>query len=165
MAGEVEVRVEADDLKDLVKAIKQHENSRALMKELRRDIRKSLAPALPAIRSAVKKIPSKGESARLKRPSLRKSTARAARLQVKVTAKAAGATLRVDPKKMPAHQHNLPAYLNGTFTPWRARNFGRKDFHTQRAHPYFDPVVRRVEPAAIRSVEATMDHLRRQMEA
>jgi len=164
MAGEVEVRIEADDLKDLVAAIKQHENNRAFMKELRGDVRKSLAPAVPAIRSAVKKIPSQGQSRQLHRPSLRKSTARATRLQVKVTAKAAGATLRVDPKKMPAGQHNLPGYLNGTFTPWRVRDFGRNQFHVQHAHPYFDPVVRRVEPAAIRTIEATMDHLRRQLE-
>lgn len=163
--SEIELRVESDDLTELVKRIRQHENGKAYLKELRRGVRQSLAPAVPATRAAVKRLPSKGESARRGRPGLRKSTARATRLQVKVTTKAAGATLRVDPKKMPAGQHNLPAYLNGTFPRWRHRIFGRDDWVTQPAHPYFDAVVRRYQPAAIRAVEAVMDQMGRQLES
>lgn len=167
MADGLEVEVESDDLTALVRQIKEHAQGKAILKELRGGVRKSLAPAVPQVRSAIKKLPSQGESSRRGRPSLRKSAARATRLQVQVTARTAGATLRVDPKKMPKGQHNLPAYLNGSapFQRWRHPVFGRDQYVNQLARPYFDAIVRRHQPAALSAVEAAMDKARRQLES
>lgn len=160
------IAVRSDDLADLVKALRQVENGKELIKQLRKDTRKAMQPAIPAIRSAVKKTPSKGESAQRGRPGLRKSTARATRLQVKINTKMAGVTVRVDPKKMPKGMHNLPAYLNGDapFQNWRVRNFGGEEFRAQRAHPYFNEVIRRYQPAGVRAIQESMESMRKAIE-
>lgn len=162
------IAVRSDDLTDLVQRLRQVENGKELIKQLRRDTRKAMQPAVPAIRSAVRRTPSKGETARRPgRTSLRRSTAKATRLQVKLNTKMAGVTLRVDPKKMPPGQHNLPAYLNGAppFTPWRHPRFGDWDQpQQQHAHPYFDDIVRRYRPAGVQAIEGSMESMRKAIE-
>lgn len=164
MAGEVQVRVEPDGLTETVRRLRQTAQGKQLLKQLRKDTRRSLAPAVPAIRSAVKGLPSKGESARRGRPGLRKTTAKATRLQVKLTATKAGVTVRVDPRKMPQGMHNLPAYVEGTFKPWRVKEFGTDRVHEQHAHPYFDPIIRRYRPQAVRAIEEALDKVRGELE-
>lgn len=166
MAGEVEVSFGSDDLTRAVRSLRGVENGKALRTQLRKNVRRGLAPAVPAIRSKVKSLPSKGETRRRGRPGLRRSTARATRLQVSLSARQAIVTLRVDPKKMPKGQHNLPAYLNGNapFERWRHKVFGRDEWVTQPAHPYFDAVIRRYQPAAVRAVEDALNHIKGEIE-
>jgi hypothetical protein len=166
MAGEVEVSVRSDDLTQAVRSLRGLENGKALRGQLRKDLRRSLSPAVPAIRSKVKSLPSKGETRRRGRPGLRRSTARATRLQMSLSTRKAQVTVRVDPKKMPPGQHNLPAYLNGNapFDRWRVQNFGRDQWHTQGSHPYFDDIIRRYQPAAVRAVEEALDHIKGEIE-
>lgn len=169
MADEPAVSVSSGDLVDLARSLRRLENGKELRKQLRRDITKEVKPMVPAVRSRVKALPSKGESRRRGRPGLRASTAKATRLQAQMSGRFAGVTVRVDPKKMPSGMHNLPAYLEGRepFQRWRSPNFGRRSdsWKTQPAHPYFYAIARRYEPVAARAVEAAVDSIRRQIQA
>ena len=167
MAGQPAISITSDDLVEVTRALRRLENGRELRKQLRKDLTKDIKPMVPAVRAKVKALPSKGESARRGRPGLRASTARATRLQAQMSGRFAGITVRVDPKKMPPGVHNLPGYLEGAapFQRWRSPIFGRDDYKTQPAHPYFYAIARRYEPAAKRAVETAIESIRRQIEA
>lgn len=153
------VSVQSDDLAALIRQMRGLENGKELRKQLRTSLRAAAKPAVPAVRSAVKGLPSKGESRRRGRPGLRKSAARATRLQMTMRANFVGVTVRVDPKKMPAGMHNLPAYLEGAapFQRWRSPIFGRDDWKNQPSHPYFYRTMVRFQPAVERSIADAAD--------
>lgn len=160
----VSASVQSRDLAALLRATRGLENGRALRSQLRKDLRGSVKPAIPAIRSAVKSTPSRGESRRRGRPGLRKSVAKATRLQVTGRNNFVGVTVRVDPKKMPAGMHNLPAYLEGAppFQRWRSPIFGDTDLWKQQpAHPYFYRTMARYEPAVQRAIADAADTIQR----
>ena len=165
----VSVSVTGDALAELARALRRVEGGKELRKQLRRDLTKELKPMVPAVRSKVKALPSKDESKRRGRPGLRKSTARATRLQAQMSGNRAGVTVRVDPRKMPPGMHNLPAYLEGRppFRPWRSPYFGRIDdpWKEQPSHPYFYAIARRYERPAQVAVAAAVDSIRRQIQA
>lgn len=160
------VEVEADDLVALTRSLRRLESGKELRKKLRDDIKAAAKPVVPAVRAKVKGLPSKGQSKGRSRPGLRKSVARATRLQVQMSGRYAGVTIRVDPKKMPAGMHNLPAYLEGAapFQRWRSPNWGRDDWKTQRPHPYFYAIATHAEPHIKRAVADAVDSIRRQID-
>lgn len=163
----IDVQVRAEDLTQLVRALRRIEDGKDLRKRLRQDIRDAAKPMIPAIRSKVRSLPSKGESKRRGRPQLRASIARATRLQIQMSGRWAGVTVRVDPKKMPPGMHNLPAYLEGMepFGRWRHPVFGRDVYVGQRPKPYFYAIANRyVEPVQRATAEA-LDSIRRQIES
>jgi hypothetical protein len=160
------VEVEADDLVAVNRSLRRLENGKELRKKLRDDIKAAAKPVVPAIRAKVKGLPSKGQGDDRERPGLRKSIAKATRLQVQMSGRYAGVTIRVDPKKMPAGMHNLPAYLEGAppFQRWRVPNWGRNDRHTQHPHPYFYAIATHAEPHIKRAVADAVDSIRRQID-
>lgn len=163
----VGVEVDADDLVELTRSLRGLENGKDLRKQLRKDITKAAKPMVPAIRAKVKGLPSKGESEGRDRPGLRVSIAKATRLQVQMSGRYAGVTVRVDPKKMPPGMHNLPAYLEGGpgFERWRHPVYGNTDaWVTQRPHPYFYAIATHAEPHIKRAVADAVDSIRRQIE-
>lgn len=162
------VEVEADDLVALNRSLRGLENGKELRKQLRKDITKAAKPMVPAIRSKVKSLPSQGQSEGRERPGLRMSIAKATRLQVQMSGRYAGVTVRVDPKKMPPGMHNLPGYLEGAapFERWRHPVYGNTDaWVTQRPHPYFYAIATHAEPRIKAAVGEAVESIRRQIES
>lgn len=160
----IDVEVHSDDLVQAVRSLRGLEDGKELRKQLRKNIASAAKPMVPAIRAKVKSLPSKG-GPRKGRPALRASVARATRLQIQMSGRYAGVTVRVDPKKMPPGMHNLPGYLQGDlpFDRWRSPNWGRDQWKTQPPHPYFYAIARRYEPAIRQAVAEGIDTIQRQV--
>jgi hypothetical protein len=163
-----EMSADTRDLRRLVQSMRGASNAKDLRKILRRQLTAAGKPMIPVIRSEIMGIPSQNQNNALGRPGLRKSTARAVRLQVATKGGRAGVVVRVDPKKMPTGQHNLPAYLEGTFTPWKSPNWKqpghRVTWKVQHHHPYFAPVAQRFEPRVRAAVADAINEIERQIQ-
>lgn len=154
------------ELRDLVKTLREHSDGKRLVKELRSELRKAAKPLVPAVRSSINRIPSKGQTARLGRKSLRKRMASATRLDVQTGGREAGVSVRVERTRMPAGEGNLPAYMEGEprFTRWRSPNWGRDQWKTQPSHPFFYRAVRPGETRAVDAVNQVIDRIARELE-
>lgn len=161
----IAVEVSSDDLVQTVRALRGLEDGKELRKAMRRNIAQAAKPMVPALRAKVRGLPSRGESARRGRPGLRASTAKATRLQVQMSGRFAGVTVRVDPKKMPAGMRNLPAYMEGEapFARWRKPTFGRDPWSTQSPTPYFYGIARRYEQPVREAVAESIETIQRQI--
>ena len=131
------------DLAAISKDIRKALNAKQLRKELTKGIREELRPAVLAVKSAY------GGGKHL-RPALRKAT----RMEVRTGGKMAGASIRVDGRKMPADMRSVPKYYEGYKRPWRAPVFGNRDvWVTHRAHPTFDKTVKPFEARVGRRID------------
>lgn len=128
-----------------VKQLKELENGKEITKRLMKEIRAEARPVLRAVRAAALGLPSRGESARRGRDSLRRHLARATVMQTRRT-KAATVVVKTDPKKMPEGIKGLPPYVEGEGR-WRHPVFGDTDkWVRQDPKPYFYGTVRPYEP-------------------
>lgn len=146
-AGDISFEVKGGkDLERIARELREVGNGREIRKRLTREIRRELAPAVLAVRREIAAIPTKGEGS----SGLRQRMARATRLQVRTAGRDAGATIRVDGRKMPDGQRRLPSYMEGKAKkPWRHPVYGnRAVWAVQPAHPYFFRVV---EPFGVRA--------------
>ena len=132
-------------------------------KVLRKELREIAKPVVPLVRAAIKRIPSKGQSAARGRPSLRRLLARSVTLQVRPSGRRAGASVFMNPRKMPDGTKSLASYMEGTPRYSRLRHpvmGNRQVWVTQRAHPYFSRTVgasqAQAQAAMNRVVEATI---------
>lgn len=159
--------VKGSDLRKLSKDLRKHADGKRLLKELRQELRKVAKPFVPAIRSAIGAIPSKGQSARLGRPSLRRQLQKATRLQAKTGGKDAGVVIEVvgDKLNRGKNSQTLPAYMEGTMgRPWRTRNWGRDQWKEQSAHPFFYKTVRPAESDAVQAAQGVVERIAREVE-
>lgn len=165
----IDVEVSSDDLVDAIRALRGMEDGKEIRKAMRRNIASAAKPMVPAIRAKVKSLPSKGlkgSRQRQAQPGLRASVARAVRLQVQMSGRFAGVTVRVDPKKMPPGMRNLPGYLEGTapFQRWRHPVFGDADrYVSQQPRPYFYAIADRYEEPVRRAVADVVDTIQNQI--
>lgn len=163
----ITVEVQSRDLVQVARALRGLQDGRELRKRLRRDIAAAAKPMVPAIRSKVRALPSRGESSGRGRPGLRASIAKATRLQVQMSGRYAGVTVRVDPRKMPPGMHSLPGYLEGAapFQPWRHPVYGNRDaFVTQHPRPYFYAIAERYEVPVRQAAAEAIESIRRQIQ-
>lgn len=170
MSRDLEFRVEGGaELRRLARELRDLEDGKEILKQLRKDLKKIANERMvPAVKQAALSIPSKGQSSRRGRRSLRTSIARATQARVRSAGRSAGVTIWVSPRRMPEGQHNLPAYMEGMrpFQRWRHPRFGDTDhWYTQRAHPYFYKTIRPLEgdaqDAALRAVDAVANRIER----
>lgn len=161
-----DMEVKGSDLRKLTKDLRKHADGKRLVKELRVELRKVAKPFVPAVRKAIGALPSKGQNAARGRESLRRRMQRATKLQVKTGGKDAGVVVRVEHKAMPAGMGNLPAYTEGEprFTRWRSPNWGREDWKTQSAHPFFYQAIRPAEGQAVRAAQDVVERIAREVE-
>ncbi|MEU8717477.1 hypothetical protein [Streptomyces sp. NPDC048663] len=132
------------DLKRISKELRGMDN-REVRKRFSRELRATAAPIVPAVRKAIRNIPSKrGYSPE----GLRGRMARATRLEVRTVGKDAGVRIRVDGRKMPSKQRALQSYMEGVKPRWRHPVFGTDVWVQQPAKPYF---FRTVEPLGVRT--------------
>lgn len=157
--GDFEVRGGAD----LARIVKELRSVSAgygaeIRRRMLREIRAEAKPLVPQVRRAILSIPTKGEGS----TGLRRRMAKAVTLAVRLSGRDAGVTIRVDGRKMPAGQKNLPAYMEGSKRPWRHPVFGNRDtWVAQPSHPYFFKIVRPFGARARRGVLRALDSISR----
>lgn len=146
----------ADALVALGKALKREADGKELRKDLIRELKKPLAPAVAEIKSGLLSmssagLPREGES-------LRRAAARRITSQVKLSGFAPGVRIRA--RKTPAVRDfaNAPKRLNSP-KGWRRRIYGRDQWVTQvSSNPhYFDDPLRHRRDEFRRAVLAAME--------
>lgn len=130
-----------------------------LRKGMRRSLRKSAAPMVPAVRASIGSIPTHSPY----HSGLRKRLQRATWLRIRSGGRNASVRVLVDPRKMPNKEKAIPQLMEGTAgRPWRHPVFGRSaedgnrgqghgrdwTWRKQDPHPYFFKTVR---PLGIKS--------------
>ncbi|HWU24076.1 MAG TPA: hypothetical protein VN088_21250 [Nocardioides sp.] len=131
-----------------------------LKAEFRKELRKAARPMVPAVKQAIRAIPSKRSYSA---DGLRGTMSSAVKLQVKTAGKQTGVRLRVDGRKMPAHMKSLPSMVEGK-KRWRHPVFGNKEvWVTQDARPYFYQTVNRLGPATRLNVAKAAEHVARKI--
>lgn len=154
--GDLTVTIlDSKDLRDLNKAFKGVADGRELRRELTQGMRNVLRPIVPEVRSAFEASPSMGHGSMSRksrdRADLRALLAKATRVEVKLTGRAAGARIRVDGRRMPSGLRGLPkAWEAEGGARWRHPTWGnRNGWVRQRPRPLFYRIVApKAEPAA-----------------
>jgi len=145
------------DLRRISRELRRMDN-REITKRFRKELRAAASPLVPRVRASIRSIPSTRSYSPM---GLRGSMAKATRLEVKTSGKAAGVAIRVDGRKMPAHMKSLPAMVEGK-KRWRHPVFGNRNVWVQQpSHPYFYNVVRVAGPASRRAVNKVLDGITR----
>jgi hypothetical protein len=114
---------------------------------------------IPALRSKVKSLPSKGQSREQGKDSLRDATAKAITFSFRVDGKHAASMIRVNPQKMsPRSRYSgfLPSYMEGVpgFANWRSPVYGNRNvWKRQPSTPWMADVIARYTPDVMRVVE------------
>ncbi len=164
-----DIEIKGSDLRKLSKDLRKHADGKRLVKELRQELRKLAKPFVPAVRTAIGALPSKGYNAAHGRTTLRRRMQKATKLQAKTGGKDAGVVLRVEHTAMPAGMRNLPAYVEGEpgYTDWRHPSWGRTgpgDWKSQSAHPFFYKAVRPAQEQAVRAMQDVVERIAREVE-
>ena len=162
MAVDQLLRIEnGEALRRVARDIRQFEDGREMRKRLRAELKSAVTPIVQAEKRAVLALPSKGQSSRRGRRSLRRDIARATQARIRMSGPRAGALVWVNPRRMPPGKANLPGYLEGVrpFQRWRHPVFGDTDtWVTQQPRPWFYRTAARyendVERAAVRAIES-----------
>jgi hypothetical protein len=144
------------ELAEVARDLRRQADGREVNADLRQELSDIGAARARAVRASIRAIPSKGQSARRGRRSLRSEMAAATESKVRTTRRP-GVIVRVNPGRMPPGKKNLPAYMEGDrpFHRWRKPVFQRPGrdvpWVTQRAHPYFARAVAGVDGDAERA--------------
>jgi len=166
--AELEVRVQqGQDIRRLLARLRELEDGKEIRKRLRRELKESAKPMVPAVQRAVLALPSKGQSARAGRPSLRARVARATQIRVRASGTRPGVTVWINPRRMPEGQKNLPAYMEGIrpFHRWRHPVFGDEDvFVQQPPKPFFYRAVRPLQDEVSRAGTRIINDIQREIE-
>ena len=159
MVATVQVRT-GGDLKRIAAELRIQGNG-ALKAEFRKTMRTAARPLVPAVRSAIRQIPS---SRNYSADGLRGRMSRAVKLEIKTTGIQAGVRLRVDGRKMPDREKALQSYMEGVKKPWRHPVYGnRENWVKQDAHPYFYKTVNRFGPATRLNVAKAAEGIARKI--
>lgn len=155
MVAGLELRT-GKELKRIAAELRKMDNKQ-LKKEFSKELRAAAKPMVPAVRQAIRNIPSKrGYSA----SGLRGRMSKAVKLEVRTSGKDAGVRIRVDGRKMPTHEKALQSYMEGVKKPWRHPVYGnRAVWVTQEPKPYFFRTVRPLGVASRVQVNRAIDRV------
>jgi len=158
------------DLADLTRALRREADGKARLKELRKGLREPGKEIAKAVRGNIRTLPSKGESRRRGRKSLRAEMARSVTLQVRTSGRQAGVNVFMSPKKMPTGKKALPSYFERRPGYERLRHpvFGDRETWVQNQNVppqgYFTRTIRPVERRAVEAVQRVIDETARRVE-
>jgi hypothetical protein len=155
VVADLELRT-GKDLKRVAAELRRM-NNKQLKQEFTKELRAAARPMVPAVRGAIRQIPSKrGYSA----DGLRGRMSKAVKLEVRTTGRDAGVRIRVDGRKMPAHEKALQSYMEGLKKPWRHPVFGNREVWVrQDPKPYFFRTVRPLGLASRVQVNKAIDRV------
>jgi hypothetical protein len=168
MAADLQLSIEnGERLRALVRDLRRWEDGKELRKRLRRELKGTGGRIVRAEKAAVRALPSKGQNARLGRPSTRREIARATQLRIRTNGPRAGVMVWVNPKRMPPGKGAVPGFMEGIrpYQRWRHPVFGRDAWTTQRAHPWFYRTAGRYGGEAQRAAERVIDGIAREIES
>lgn len=156
----IEMEVDAEALRALGRALKSEADGKELRKDLIKNLKKPLVPAVQKIKSSILAMPSSGGSAG---ESLRRGVAKRIRAEAKLSGRNAG--VRVRARKTPTVRgfRDAPKRLNSR-KGWRHPVFGNRNLWvTQIGRPgFFDDPLNERKPELRRAVlEAMEDTARR----
>ncbi len=156
----------AGGLRRLASDLRSAGNQQAINEQLRRELMVLGHKGAAAVRASVRATPSRGQSGRAGRASLRGKVARATEAKVR-NSKRPGVVVWVNPSRMPARESRLPEYLDGGLAPWRHPTFGRRskgDWAVQQPHPYFDRAVNPIAAQLADAGDKVLDKIADQIE-
>jgi len=155
MVADLELRT-GKDLKRIGAELRRM-NNKALKQEFTKELRAAARPMVPAVRQAIRQIPSKrGYSA----SGLRGHMSKAVKLEVRTAGRDAGVRIRVDGRKMPNRARAVQAYMEGLKKPWRHPVYGnRENWVKQDPKPYFFKTVRPLGLASRVQVNKAIDRV------
>jgi hypothetical protein len=152
---------DSGDLKRLARELRQLEDGKELVRDLRRSLRAILTPVRDEVKAAYRAAPSRRGGTRRRGGSLRGQLAKVTRVEVRPSGRRPVALVRVDGRRMPFGMRSLPQMWEGE-KRWRHPVFGNTDLWVQQpSHPRFDAIVARHEGRARREVEQTVERLLR----
>lgn len=168
MADDVRV-IGGRDLAALSRALRRQADGRERQKQLRKALTGKARPLVPAIRANIRALPSRGESRRRGRKSLRRELARAVTLQVRTSGRKAGVSVFMNPRKMPDGKKSLPAYFEHKpgYTVLRHPIFGDKATWVQQVPPipgYFTRTIGPVEREATQACQEVVEQMAAEIE-
>ena len=155
MVADLELRT-GKDLKRIGAELRRM-NNKELKKEFSQELRAAARPMVPAVRQAIRQIPSRrGYTA----DGLRGRMSKATKLEVRTAGKDAGVRIRVDGRKMPNREKALQSYMEGVKKPWRHPVFGNREVWVkQDPKPYFFKTVRPLGLASRVQVNKAIDRV------
>lgn len=147
------------DLAKLSRELRHVGDGKTLRRQMTKELRSAAKPLVPAVRSAIRSIPTTGAG----HTGLRSRMAKATRLRVKTSGRDAQVAILVDPAKMPAGQKALPMEMEGV-KRWRHPVYGNTDvWVTQKPHPYFFRTVAPLGRKSKTAVNKVLKDLTRQI--
>jgi hypothetical protein len=153
----VELTIEQRALLELGRALKREEDGKQLRRDLLRELKKPLAPAVAEIKSGVMAMPVHGGIPPAGGEPLRPAVAKRIRSEVKLSGKAIG--VRVRARRTPAVRNfaHAPKRINSA-KGWRHRVYGSDRWVVQMGNPgYFDEPLEERRGEFRRSVLEAMD--------
>lgn len=162
------VKRSVEELKKLQRDLRRYSRRGGWDAKIKEELKSPANDAERAVKAAIQRIPSKGQTARKGRRSLRASMVNAVKTNVDTSRDYTGAFVYVDAYSMPAGQENLPAYMERVrrYTRWRHMVWGVETaWVTQKAHPYFYRTLRPYESVAADVAEKVIDQVKREVES
>ncbi|MFJ2719366.1 hypothetical protein [Streptomyces sp. NPDC087437] len=156
MVAGLELRT-SKDLKRIAAELRRMDNPE-MKKRFNRELRQAAKPMVPAVRKAIRQIPSKR---RYTASGLRGRMSKATKLEVRTTGKDAGVRIRVDGRKMPNKEKSLQSYMEGVKPRWRHPVFGHDVWVQQPSRPYFFKTVDQLGRQTRQNVNRAIDQVAR----
>ncbi|MGW4886904.1 hypothetical protein [Streptomyces murinus] len=159
MVASLELRT-SKDLKRIAAELRAM-GDKELKAQFSKELRTAARPMVPAVRRAIRQIPSKRG---YRADGLRGAMSRAVRLEVRMAGRDAGVRIRVDGRKMPDRARAVQSYMEGLKKPWRHPVYGNREvWIKQDPHPYFFKTVRPLGLASRVQVNKAMDRVARKI--
>lgn len=143
MPRPVELEVRADDFRALARAMRQEADGKRLRRDMVRNLRVAVNPAVAEVRAAVRALPSEGGPR--DGAALRQTVAQKVRPQVRLSGRSPGVSIKAKKTGMPRGFKNAPKRLNSK-GGWRHPVFGSRSIfvHQTVSRPgWFDDTLRR----------------------
>lgn len=142
--------IEAGEITRLLTGAKEFD--KALVRGIRRNLRTAAKPAVDAVRSEVRSIPTKG----IRSNGVRDAVAQGVGLRISAAKSGGSVTISASPRRLPANRKAMARLLN---TPsWRHPVFGNRDeWVEQTSRPYFGSVIYRYRDELRAAVEDALN--------
>lgn len=150
----VELTVDQKSLHALTRALRREEDGKALRRDLSREIRNALKPAVEEAKAGILAMPSAGLFSA--EPGLRSSIASQITAQARLTGRMAGASVKAKKRRMPRGFSNAPQRTNRA-AGWRHPVYGHDVWVHQIGRPgWFDIPMKRGAPRYREAVRRAM---------
>lgn len=159
---------DAAQLRELARQLRRQADGKERLKQYRAELRAPAKAIQKDVRAGIRRIPSKGQSARAGRTPLRRLLSRSVTVQVRTSGRRAGVFVFMSPRKMPDGMKALPAYFEATpgYTRLRHPVWGNRDaWVRQYPHTYFTRATSAAQREAERAANRVIDRMARELES